>query len=194
MNKSRSREDRDRALVYREGRTIYFFDEIEEDSVCEAIRLLDKIENESNKKDIKIIINSNGGSCYDGLALYDRIRQSECNIVTLGTGLVGSMALIVFLAGDERIVTENTTLLTHQTAISDFTGKCAELKIEAKEVEKLEDMLLEIISERTGQSIKKLKNETRPGDKWFGSEEAVEEGYADSIIKNTRTYRRKRKR
>ena len=52
--------------------------------------------------------------------------------------------------------------------------------------------MTEIISERTGQSIKKLNNEVLPGDKWFGVDFAIENGYADEIIKNTRTYRRKK--
>lgn len=193
MSRRVLKDERERALVYREGRTIYFFDEIDEDSICEAIRLLDKIESEGRKKEIKIIISSIGGNCYDGLALYDRIRQSECNILTLGTGLVASMALIVFLAGDERQITENTRLLNHQVSIEDFSGRVVDMKIESKEVEELDDIIVEIISERTGQSIKKLRNETRPGDRWITAEQAVENGYADELIKNTRTYRRRKR-
>ena len=115
-------DERDRTLVFCEGRTIYFFDEINESSACEAIRIIDKLEYD-NKKDIRIVINSGGGNCYDGLALYDRIRQSGCNILTLGTGLVVSMALIIFLAGDERELTENARLLVHQITIEEFSGK-----------------------------------------------------------------------
>ena len=56
MRKRNQSEDRDRVIVFREGRTIYFFDEVDEDSVCECIRLIDKIEIESRKKDITIVI------------------------------------------------------------------------------------------------------------------------------------------
>ncbi len=193
MKRRMSSEDRDRVIVFREGRVIYFFDEVDEDSVCECIRLLDKIETESNKKDITIVISSCGGCCYDGLALYDRIRQSECNILTTGTGLVASMALIIYLAGDDRTLTENARLLNHQVSIEDFRGRAVDFKIEEKEINLLNDTLVDIISERTGQSVKKLKSETLPGDKWISSEEAVQNGYADELVKNTRTYRKKRK-
>ena len=190
--KRRDSADEDNVVVFREGRTIYFFDEIDEESVCEAIKFLDKIEEESSKKEITIKLNSSGGSCYDGLALYDRIRQSPCNIVIIGSGLIASMGLIIFLAGDERRLSENARLLNHQMSIEDFSGRDTALKIEHQEVHKLDVIMTEIISERTGQSIKKLNNETLPGDKWFGSEYAVDNGYAHEIIKNTRTYRKKK--
>lgn len=189
----RNDNDEDRVIVYRDGRTIYFFDEIDEESVCEAIRFIDKIESESNKKDITIKLDSVGGNCYDGLALYDRIRQSPCNIIMIGTGLVASMGLIIFLAGDERKISENTRLLNHQVSLEDFSGRATDFKIEQKEIDELQNILTEIISERTGQTVKKLQNETLPGDKWISAQEATENGYADELIKNTRTYRRRKK-
>lgn len=185
--------DIDDIIVFREGRTIYFYDEIDAASTCIAIKFLDKIEEESSKKEILIKLNSEGGYCYDGLALYDRIRQSPCNIVVEGSGLIASMGLIIFLAGDERRVSENVRLLNHQMSIEDFSGRNTAFKIESKEIDKLDIIITEIISERTGQSIKKLNNEILPGDKWFGAQYAIENGYADEIIKNTRTYRKKKR-
>lgn len=192
-NKSIRSEDRDKTLVSVQGRTIYFFDEVDEDSVCEAIKIMDKLEKE-NKKEITIVINSVGGSCYDGLALYDKIRQSDCNIVTRGTGLVASMALILFLAGDEREITENTRLLSHQIAVTDFSGRAEDFRLEQKEIDYLNESLTRIISERTGQSEGKIRKDQKPGDYWISSERALDEGYTHSVIKNKRTYRRKKKK
>jgi len=191
--KRRENSDEDNVVVFREGRTIYFFDEVDEESVCEAIKFLDKIEEESSKKVITIKLNSEGGSCYDGLALYDRIRQSPCNIILEGTGLIASMGLIIFLAGDERRLSENARLLNHQMAITDFSGRNSALKIEQKEVEILDAIMLDIIAERTGETIKKSTKEVLPGDKWFNAEFAVDNGYAHEIIKNIRTRRRKKR-
>ena len=196
VNRRRGRRDtnEDTVVVYRKGRTIYFFDEVDDESVCEAIKFIDEIEEESTKKDITIKINSGGGGCYDGLALYDRIRQSPCNIIMIGSGLIGSMGLIIFLAGDERMISENARLLNHQVSIEEFSGRNIDFKLEQKELDTLNSINAEIVSERTGQSIKKLNNETLPGDKFMGAQFAVENGYADEIIKNTRTYRRKKNR
>jgi ATP-dependent Clp protease protease subunit len=193
-NKRNSGRDEDRTLVYCEGRTIYFFDEVNEDSVCDAIRFLDKLDKDSSKKEITIVINSGGGNCYDGLALYDRIRQSGCNVRTRGTGVVASMALILFLAGDEREVTENTRLLSHQVSVHDFCGRAEDFKIESREIDRLNDCLVAIISERTGQTENRIKRDQKPGDYWINAEKAKEEGYTDTIIKNTRTYRKKQRK
>lgn len=189
----RREDDEDTVVVYRKGRVIYFFDEVDDESVCEAVRFIDEIEEESTKKDIIIKLNTGGGGCYDGFALYDRIRQSPCNIVILGTGLIGSMGLIIFLAGDERRLSENCRILNHQVSLEEFSGRNSALKIEQKELDTLNNMYTDIVSERTGQTIKKLVGEVLPGDKYLSAEQSVDDGYADEIIKNTRTYRRKKK-
>jgi len=178
--------------VYRVGRTIYFFDSIDEDSVCDTIRILDAMESESNKKEIYIILSSGGGNAYDGLALYDRIRQSECQIIIVGTGMVASMGLIIFLAGDERRITENTRLLNHQVSADDFGGRTSDFKIESKEFEELQSILTDIVAERTGETVKQITRDIALGDKWISAAYALEHGYADFLIKNTRTYRKKK--
>lgn len=196
MNKKRNQqEERDRVIVFRgEGRIIYFFDEVDEDSVCECIKLLDKLEIESRKKGITIVLNCGGGGCYDGLALYDRIRQCECAITIVGTGIIASMGLIIYLAADHRVITENARLLNHQVTVSDFDGRAIDFKIEGKEIDALNDAIQDIISERTGQTVKRLKSEILPGDHWITPEEGLNEGYVDEIIKHTRTYRKKVKK
>ena len=191
--RNRRSDNEDTVVVFRKGRTIYFFDEVDDESVCEAIKFLDELEEESSKKEITIKINSGGGGCYDGLALYDRIRQSPCQILMIGSGLIGSMGLIIFLAGDERRISENARLLNHQVSIEEFSGRNWAFKLEQKELDTLNNINAEIISERTGQSIKKLASEILPGDKFMGAQYAVENGYADEIIKTPRTYRRKKK-
>lgn len=190
--RGRRDDDEDNVVVFRRGRTIYFFDEVDEESVCEAIKFIDQIEEENNKKDISIRLNTGGGNCYDGLALYDRIRQSPCNVIITGTGLIASMGLIIFLAGDERKISENSRLLNHQISIEDFASNAVGFKIEQKEIDGLQTILTDIVSERTGQSVKKIANEILPGDKWITAQQAIENGYADELIKNTRTYRRKK--
>lgn len=183
----------EKTLVFRKGRTIYFFDEIAADSICEAIKLLQEIENESSNKPINIILKSEGGDCYDGFALYDKIRQSEYDIIITGTGIVASMATIVFLAGDTRILTENTRLMIHQV-YTGSEGKCSDAKIDIKETETLQNRIIDIISERTGQSRSKITKEFKIGDKWLSAEEAKEDGYADEILINIRTRRRRKKK
>jgi len=183
----------EKTLVFRKGRTIYFFDDIEGDSVCEAIKLIQEIESETSNKPIQIILNSEGGNCGDGFALYDKIRQSEYEISVIGTGIVASMATIIFLAGDTRVLTENTRLMIHQVQTAG-EGKCSDVEIDVKETKIVQNKIIDIISERTGQSRNKIIKEFQKGDRWLSAEEAKEEGYADNVLVNKRTRRRRKKK
>lgn len=174
------------------GRTIYFFSDVNEEAVCEAIYLIRTLELESTKKPIELHISSCGGSCYDGLALYDKLRSSECHIITVGSGLVASMGVPIFLAGDERIVTENIRMMNHKTTTG-VEGNISDVEVDVREVRFLEENILELMSERTGRSITSLRNETKTTARYLSAEDCVKEGYADTIIINKRTRRRKKK-
>ncbi|HED05892.1 MAG TPA: hypothetical protein ENI61_04315 [Ignavibacteria bacterium] len=91
------------------------------------------------------------------------------------------------------MLTENTRLLSHQVSVDDFSGRASSFKLEAKEVEDLNETLTSIIAERTGQAEKKIRNDQLLGDYWINIDRAKAEGYADTIIKHTRTYRKKKK-
>ncbi len=177
-----SSEDTPKQVVCRAGRRIYFFSDIDSWSVCEAIKLIDKLEYESGKP-IEIVLDSAGGWCYHGLALFDRIRQSKCKVYMIATGLVASMGLVIFLAGDYRAVTENSKLLNHQST-SDLGGKVSDIKIETEEIFRLEKQIIQIIAERTGLPLKKIKSQTKIGDDYILPKQAIKEGYAHEIIFN----------
>jgi len=172
----------ERISVFRNGRTIYFFDDVDNHSVSEAFKLIQQLEQDSIKKPIRFIINSGGGSVYDGLALYDRIKISPCKVIMVATGLVASMGLVIYLAGDERVVTQTSTLLSHQNTMDVNDGKTSDIKIEAKEMDRLETWYLHLVANTTGQSIKKIEHEIKIGDKYISAEEAVKTGYASKII------------
>jgi ATP-dependent Clp protease protease subunit len=169
-----------KSIISVSGRTIYFFGEVNHQSACEFYQVLDVLERKS-KKPIEIILNSPGGNVYDGLNIYDRIRYSKCPIGILGTGLVASMALIIFLAGKIRMVTPNTILMNHQIS-SEVQGRYHDLKIELEEINRLEDLCLKILTERTGLSIKKIKTDIKKGDDYITPERAIKEGFAHEIL------------
>ena len=175
----------ERPTVFVIERNIYFYDDVNNKTVCEAIKFLDMLEKKSNKE-ITISINSYGGDIYQGLALYDRIRNSACKITTIGTGIVASMGLIVFLAGDHRLLTENTIILNHQGS-GEIAGKTSDFKIEAREMSRLEKLSNEIISERTGIPIKTLLKDVKEGDKYIAPPNAVKQRYAHGLIANLKS-------
>lgn len=167
--------------VYKVGNVIYFFDEINPQTVCEAIRFIDSLE-VNNEKKITIILNSHGGEEYSGLALYDRIRSTTCHVTIIGTGFVASMGLIVYLAGDKRLATKNTRFLNHQGS-TEIGGKASDIKIESKEIEAMEDICNNLIAERTNQDPKKLKQSIKVGNKYIDVAEALNTGITHEVIK-----------
>lgn len=175
-------EEFSKPIVHRVGRRIYFFSEVDPASICEAIKYIDQLERES-KKPIEFFINSSGGYCYQGLALYDRLRRCPCDIYMIATGFVASMGFVIYLAGDVRYMTENCVLMNHQASI-DITGKVSDVKIETKEIVNLEEQISCIIADRTGKSLKKVKAEVKPGDCYIRAKEALEKGYAHKTILN----------
>ena len=168
--------------VYVLNRTLYFFSEVDSASVCEAIRWLDALERQSKKQPIEIILCSGGGECYAGLALYDRIRRLKCPNCIVGTGICASMAFIIFLAGENRYLMPNCILMNHQIS-SGQSGRLEDLKIEVEECKRIEKMMLQIISERTGQSIKLIEKQISKGSDYITPERAIKENIAHKIIK-----------
>lgn len=183
MKPRKAMVEESRPNVFRKGQTIYFFDEINNITVAECIKLIQEFEEEPNQKNVQLVLNSPGGDMYDGLALYDKLRNTKKNIVIIGTGIVASMATIVFLAGDKRYITENCRIMHHQGRGS-FEGTANDIEIEASEFKNIEKICIEIMSERTGQDVKKFEKEELVGNRYLTSHEAVNQGFAHRIIQN----------
>ena len=179
--KKESEFEQSRASVIKQGRSIYFFDQVHQASVLEAVRHLTQLQIESAKKPITIVINSAGGSCYDGLALYDCIRCCQAPVTTIGLGLVASMGFIIFLAGDKRVASPNTRFLNHQVS-SEIAGKASDIEIERDEIAALEAVTIKIVSERTGIPESKIKKDVKAGDNYYSAKEAVKQGIAHEIF------------
>lgn len=172
-----------RLSVDRIGRIIFFFAEITDETVCEAIKLFQIIQDESVKKPIQFYLNSPGGSVYSGLALYDYILSCQAPVVTIGTGIVASMGVIVLLAGQKRYITQNTRLMVHQVSTT-VQGKVSDVKIDYDETKKLEKICNEIVHRRTNQPIKSIEAEIKKGDRYMDVNEALKKNYVHEIILN----------
>ena len=177
----KSGEPESNSKVIRHGRTIYFFDDVDEGSVLQAIQHLMQLQIESLKKPITFIINSGGGGCYDGLALYDAIMTCPVHVTTIGMGIVGSMAFLIYLAGDKRISAVNTRYLNHQVS-SEISGKVTDIDIARAEMTALEDICTKIVAERTGMKESQIKKDIKVGDNYYSAEEALKKGIVHEII------------
>jgi len=134
-------------------------------------------------RDIKLYINSPGGSVTAGLAIYDTIQYVGCPVSTICIGLTGSMAAILLAAGSKgkRFALPNAEILLHQVA-GGVTGQAAEIEITARQIIKIKDKLNKILAEHTGQPLGKVEKDT-DRDFYLSAEEAKKYGLIDEVIK-----------
>jgi ATP-dependent Clp protease, protease subunit len=133
---------------------------------------------------IQMIINSPGGSCTDGFAVIDIMEWSRIPIYTAGIGLIASMGLLVFMAGEKgrRVITPRTSILSHRfTAMS--TGNHSQLIAGRKEEDFLHGRIVDHYLQYSGIDTQTTLEETllRDVDTWLSPEEAKGFGLADII-------------
>lgn len=134
------------------------------------------------KRDIKLYINSPGGSVTAGLAIYDTMQYVKCPVSTICVGLTGSMAAILLAAGTKgkRFALPNAEILLHQVA-GGVTGQAIEIEITAKQIVKLKEKLNKILAFHTGQPLEKVERDT-DRDFYLTTEEAKQYGLIDDVI------------
>ncbi len=134
------------------------------------------------KRDIRLYINSPGGSVTAGLAIYDTMQYVKCSVSTICIGLTGSMAAIILAAGSKgkRFSLPNAEILLHQVA-GGVTGEAIEIEITAKQIVKLKNKLNKILAYHTGQSLAKVESDT-DRDFYLSAEEAKKYGLIDEVI------------
>lgn len=138
---------------------------------------------EDPKKDIKLYINSPGGSVYDGLAIIDTINFIEPDVQTIGIGLQASMGAMLLASGakGKRFALPNSRIMIHQPS-SGTEGKITDQEIMLKEGIFLKKRLIDIMSKNTGQKPEKIEKDM-DRDNWMSAEEALEYGLIDKVIK-----------
>lgn len=154
-------------------------------NLCELVKAnILYLESIDKKKDIKIYINSPGGSVYDGLGLLDIMEYVKPDIETVNTGLAASMAAIILCSGKKgkRKALKRSRTMIHQPMVGyGGWGQASDLEIEAKEINHLKRELYEIISDRSGQNYSKVEKD---GDRdyWLSANESKKYGLIDEIL------------
>ena len=134
------------------------------------------------KKDIKLYINSPGGSVYDGMAIYDTMQYIKSDVVTIGIGLQASMGAFLLSSGTKgkRFALPNSRIMIHQPS-SGTKGKITDQEIMLKEGVLLKKKLNEILAKNTGQKLSRIEKDV-DRDFWMSAEEAAKYGIIDEVI------------
>jgi ATP-dependent Clp protease protease subunit len=141
------------------------------------------LEHEDPKKDIKIYLNTPGGSVTAGLAIYDTMQYVKPDVSTICVGMAASMGAVLLTAGKKgkRFALPNSEILLHQV-MGGVEGQAIEVEITARQIIKLRDRINSILSKHTGQPLSKISKDT-DRDFYLSAEDAKNYGIIDEIIK-----------
>ena len=163
-------------------RIIFLGDEVNEATANVVVAQLLHLAYADPKKDIKLYINSPGGSVYDGMAIYDTIQFIAPDVQTIGIGLQASMGAFLLSSGTKgkRFMLPNARTMIHQPS-SGTQGKITDQEITLKEGLYLKKRLNEILAKNTGQKLAKIEADVER-DYWMSADEAKKYGLIDEVI------------
>ena len=142
------------------------------------------LESENPTKEINLYVNSPGGSVTAGLSVYDTMQFIKPNISTLCIGQAASMGAILLAGGSKkkRFALPNSRVMIHQP-LGSFQGQATDFDIQAKKILSIRSRLNEILSKHTGQTLKKIQNDTER-DNFMTSSDALKYGITDEILES----------
>lgn len=141
------------------------------------------LESQNSKEDVKIYINSPGGSVTSALAIYDTMQYVTTDVQTICVGLAASAAALLLAAGGKgkRMILPNAEVMIHQV-MGGTEGQATDIDIHAKHILKTKERLNRIMSKHTGQNLARIEKDT-DRDNFMSAEEAKAYGIVDKIIK-----------
>lgn len=163
-------------------RIIFLGDVISDHLANIVIAQLLFLESQDKDKDIKIYINTPGGSVTAGLAIYDTMQYIKPEVSTICVGLAASMGAVLLAGGapGKRFALPNSEILIHQV-MGGAEGQAADIKIRAERILRIRDRLDKILAQHTGQPLSKIEQDT-DRDRFMIAEEALKYGLVDKII------------
>lgn len=149
------------------------------DGDISAANLSHRLEALGDVSRINVFINSYGGEVAEGVAIYNALKRHKAKVVTYCDGFACSIASVIFMAGDERIMNDASALMVHN-AWTLASGNANELRKAADDIEKLNQLSITAYKTHFKGSDEELQ-ELLDGETWLLPEEAVEYGFATSI-------------
>lgn len=142
------------------------------------------LEHEDPKKEVKLYLNTPGGSVSAGMAIYDTMQYVKPDVATICVGIAASMGAVLLAAGKKgkRFALPNSQILLHQV-MGGAEGQAADVEIAAKQILKIKAKLNQVLAKHTGQPLTRIEKDT-DRDFWLTADEAKEYGIIDQTIKS----------
>ncbi len=140
------------------------------------------LEAEDSEKDIYLYINSPGGVITSGMGIYDTMQYIKPDIATICMGQAASMGAFLLAGGTKgkRSALPNSRIMIHQP-MGGAEGQATDIKIQAEEIIRMKKQLNSILAKNTGQTIKKIENDT-DRDNYLTSNQAKSYGLIDTVL------------
>lgn len=165
-------------------RIVFMGEQVDSHTANLVVAQLLYLAGEDSKRDIKLYINSPGGSVYDGLAIIDTMNYIQPDVQTIGIGLQASMGAMLLSCGakGKRFLLPNSRVMIHQPSYGTNPAKVTDQEIEYKEGLYLKKTLIEMLAKNTGKDKAQIERDM-DRDKWMSAEEAKDYGIVDEVIK-----------
>jgi len=163
-------------------RVIFLVGPVNDQTANVVVAQLLFLESENPDKDISFYINSPGGSVSAGMSIFDTMQFIKPDVSTLCMGIAASMGAFLLAAGakGKRFALPNSRVMIHQPS-GGAQGQATDIEIQAREILKLRESLNNILAERTGQPIEKIRADSER-DYFMSADEARDYGLIDQVI------------
>jgi len=163
-------------------RIVFIGSPINDDVANTVIAQLLFLESQNSKEDIKMYINSPGGSVSAAMAIYDTMQYVKPSVQTICIGLAASAASVLLSAGakGKRFALPNAEVMIHQV-LGGVEGQATDIDIHARHILKVRDRLNKILVKHTGQKLAKIEKDT-DRDYFMSAEEAKTYGIVDKVL------------
>ncbi len=163
-------------------RIVFLGTQIDDGVANAVIAQLLFLESQDKEKEIKLYINSPGGSVTAGLAIYDTMQYIQPPVSTICIGMAASMGAVLLAAGapGKRFALPNAEVMIHQV-LGGVKGQASDIKIHAERILAVRENLNEILAKHTGQLLKKVSEDT-DRDNFMTAKEAQKYGLIDKVI------------
>jgi len=163
-------------------RIIFIGSPINDDVANTVIAQLLFLDSQNSREDIKMYINSPGGSVSSALAIYDTMQYVTSHVQTICIGMAASAAALLLASGEKgkRVALPNSEVMIHQV-LGGASGQATDIDIHAKHILKTRDRLNKILAKHTGQKLHKIEIDT-DRDYFMSAEEARKYGIVDKVI------------
>lgn len=167
-------------------RIIFLGTEVNDDVANLIIAQLLFLESEDKHADIKLYINSPGGSVTAGMAIFDTMELIKPDVSTICVGMAASMGAFLLACGQKgkRFALPNSRVMIHQPS-GGFQGTASDIEITAKEILKIREKLNKILAEKTGQKVDKIAGDS-DRDYWMDAAEAKTYGIVDKVVEKSK--------